>query len=158
MKKILLLILVGTLIGCKNFQTKKLSPDQIVEEEMEHMDFEALDSYPSFEICDKKIDKAAKRQCFEKEVSKRIYKTLGKHVVILKDSIYEKIELTITISAQGKAKLAELSISDRLEHQIPDIKKWLNQGVTDLSDIYPAEKRGVPVSSRFKIPLIIASN
>lgn len=157
MKKLLLIFLVGAFVGCKNFETKKLSSEQIMQEEMENIDFENLDSYPSFEICDKYSSQEDKKQCFSDEITIRIFQTLGQHEVILKDSVYEKIEMTINISSNGTPELAHAVISDSLKNEIPEIENWLEQALKELPTIYPAEKRGVPVSSSFKLPLVIES-
>lgn len=158
MKQVLLLILLVAVISCKNFETKKLSSDELIQEEMRGLDFANLDTYPTFKSCDSVSSDAAVKRCFEAEVTKHIYELLGQHEVTLKDSIYEEINLVIIISSKGKPNIDQAEISEELEEQIPNIRKWLDEGVSGLPKIYPAEKRGVPVSSKFKLPLVIQSD
>lgn len=144
--------------GCKNFEVRKLSSDELVREELEQIDWESLDSYPSFEVCDNQTDKMQKRQCFEQEVAKHIFEYLQKHEVVLKDSIKEQVELILIVSAEGNIALDDIALSSQLENQIPEIKNWLKQAVEQLPAIYPAEKRGIPVKSKYKLPLVIESD
>ena len=158
MKQFLFLILLGAVISCKNFETKKLSSEELIQEEMKGLDFANLDTYPTFKSCDSVSSNAAVKRCFEAEVTKHIYEVLGQHDVTLKDSIYEEINLVIVVSSKGEPSIDQADVSAELKEQIPDIRKWLDEGVSGLPKIYPAEKRGVPVSSKFKLPLVIQSD
>jgi len=158
MKRLLPVILcLCALVGCKDFQTKKLSSEKLVQDELKTIDWKSLDTYPSYDSCDDYSTKVLRKKCFEKETSKHIYRSLSEHKVTLKDSVHEKIELTIAISAKGKPSLDKAVIPKALKNEIPDIREWLEGAVTGLPKIYPAEKRGVPVSSKFKLPLVIES-
>lgn len=158
MKKLLFFFLAMTLIGCKNFEVKKLSSEQLVREELDQIDWERLDSYPSFDACEVYADKMEKKQCFEKEVTFHIMEFLQKHEVVLKDSIREQVELILVVPVEGKPALEAIMISPTLENKIPEIKDWLEESIAELPKIYPAEKRGIPVKSSYKLPLIIESN
>lgn len=157
MNRNLLVIILFTLVGCKNFETKKLSSEKLVRDRLEHMDWKSLDTYPSFDACNSYSDKKAKKNCFEKEISSHIFKVLGRRDVVLKDSIHEEIELIIVISSKGKPSIEKFVIPENIENQIPKIEIWLKDAISSLPKIYPAEKRGVPVKSTFKLPLLIQS-
>lgn len=156
-KFLLVFLVIAVMCGCKNFTTEKVTPQQIVKRELAHLDWHDLDSYPSFVSCADSLSKQAKQVCFEQKLSTHIYTVLSQHQVHLTDSIYEKIELVIRISAEGKPSLEKVYVSELITTKIPDIKKWLNQAILSLPEIYPAEKRGIPVSAKFKLPLIIQS-
>jgi len=159
MNKFLLVFLVVAVAGgCKNFTTEKVSSEQIVKREMAHLDLHDLDSYPAFVTCADSLSKQAKQRCFEQQLTTHIYTVLSQHHVHLKDSVYEKIELVIKIAPNGKPSLENVYASKLILTKIPDIKKWLNQAILSLPEIYPAEKRGVPVAAKFKLPLLIQSN
>lgn len=157
MQKFLYIIIVFSLLSCREFETKKLSSNELVQEEIKHIDWKNLDTYPTMDLCDAFTSKTEKRKCFENEISKHIFEVLEKYEVVLKDSIREELVLNILISREGIATLENVEISDSLIHQIPELKEWLNTAVSELPTIYPAEKRGIPVSSNFKLPLIIQS-
>lgn len=157
MKSIGYFILLIFLWGCKDFETKKLSSEELLEEELKELDWNNLDTYPDIKDCESYSSTQEKKHCFEREITGHIYQSLSEHEVTLKDSIYEKIYLSIKISTEGQPSLEEVKLSDRLEYEIPDLKDWLHQSIRELPQIYPGEKRGVPVTSEFKLPLIIQS-
>ncbi len=157
MKRLLLLFIAMLVVGCKNFETQKFSSEQIVKQELARMDWDELDTYPSFGECDGLPTKAERKQCFEQQFSRHIFKVLSQHQVELKDSIHQQLVLTIAISAEGIPSLDKLTIPQEVKAQIPEIRTWIEQAISNLPKIYPAEKRGVPVASKFKLPLIIQS-
>lgn len=157
MKRWLFFLLAISLLGCKNFETKKISSDAIVQEEMQHIDWRHLDSYPSLDICERETDENYKKRCFETEITKHLFLILAQHEVTLKDSVREEVELKIYISNRGIPSLEQMIISDSLKKEIPELEAWLKEGISGLPTIYPGEKRGIPVGSYFKLPLIIQS-
>lgn len=157
MKGFLFVLIVFSLFSCKEFETKKLSSSDIVEEEIKHIDWKNLDTYPSFDECDQYSIKSEKQNCFENEITKHIFEVLMQNEVVLKDSIREEVILNILISKEGKPSIKNISVSDTLLKQIPELETWLIDAVADLPKIHPAEKRGIPVSSNFKLPLVIQS-
>ncbi len=157
MKRFLLIFIAFSFFSCKEFETKKLSSSEIAAEEIKHIDWKNLDTYPSLSICEDQSSKSANKQCFENEVSKHIFEILAHQEVNLKDSIREEVVLNIVISKEGKPFIDHISISDSLKNQIPELENWLKNAVADLPEIHPAEKRGIPVSSNFKLPLVIQS-
>ena len=51
--------------SCNYFDAKKVSADDILEEELQTFTWNEVDEYPSFEMCDSLSSKAEKKQCFE---------------------------------------------------------------------------------------------
>lgn len=158
MKKLLLFVITVSVLGCKHFETQKLSSDQIYQDELKQIDWKDLDTYPSLDACDDASTQKARQTCFGQAVSQHIYRALNTHKVVLKDSIHQEIELVIAISDKGKTTLDQVEIPAEVNRQIPEIKKWLQEAVESLPKIYPAKKRGVPVASKFKLPFIIQAN
>lgn len=155
MNKQLLFLLAFLMLGCKNFETKKLTVEQITQDELEQVDWKNLDTYPSFDACNKYASKIAKKDCFENEISSYIFKALKNENVELEDSINVKMELTINISEKGQPALDSISIPRKAKSRIPKLQNIIEEAITSLPKIYPAEKRGIPVKSSFKLPLVI---
>ncbi len=157
MKKILLVFLVGIVVSCKNFEWKKVSSKQIYQNELQHLNWNDLDTYPAFKDCEEYVEKVKRKKCFEEEISRHIYSVFQQHKIILKDSVHQKMILVIAISEKGKPSLDTLLMTDLLRLKMPHIKMWLDSAITNLPKIYPGEKRGVPVASKFKLPLVISA-
>ncbi|MGO3706821.1 MAG: hypothetical protein ACTJGD_07535 [Mesonia hippocampi] len=159
MQKINLLLLgvVFLCFGCKDFETKKVSSTKIVEEELKHIDWKAIEQYPSFEVCKKTTEKQQQKACFEQHLSAYIYEELATHQVISNDSINQKIVLYIKIDATGKPNIDSIQAPKTLFLKLPELSNWLTEAVVKLPKIFPAQKRGIPVSTNYKLPLQIVT-
>lgn len=157
MQKIIGCILVVILFGCKNFETNKISSEEILQEQLRQIDWKEVENYPTFPECENCNDKEAQKRCFQQKLSSHIYASLAKHQVIISDSVEEKIWLQLTFSAEGKPSLDSVRSTSVLKQEIPQLQEWLDSAVMDLPKIYPAQKRGIPVKTSFKLPLLITS-
>lgn len=147
------------LIGCKDFEVRKVSADDIFREEVNQIDWKNVDTYPSFEECKDKAKKEDQKSCFKEHLITEIMTSLSKNDIILEDSLNEKLILNIEISEQGKPQIIGTEMSSHLKEEIPEIEDWLSRSIEELSRIYPAEKRGIPVAVKLQLPLrITASN
>ena len=48
-----------------------------------------------------------------------------------------------------------MEIDSIVSRQLPEIASWLEQSVDSLPKIYPATKRGIPVVTTFRMPIVI---
>lgn len=159
MRKLLFtILLLSSVLGCKNFETKKVSKDELKSQSMKQVDWNQLGRYPSFPVCRKLESKTEKRQCFEKQMVEKIYRDLGNRDIVLVDSVREEVRLYVKISKTGKTHLRKVAVSDSLEQQIPELKKWLEESIENLPELSPGYKRGIPVQTNFQIPIVVQSD
>ena len=59
------------------------------------------------------------------------------------------------ISAKGKLEITKAEIDTLVLNQIPDLENLVLKSIDSLPQIYPAIKRGQPVTSVFTLPLIV---
>ena len=119
------------------------------------IDFTSVDFSPSFKVCDTLIDKSKKTNCFRKTMRQEIYKSLEKYSIKLKHPIDETIEVVITIQSNKEVKLSAIKVSDSLLREIPRLQEMIEKSIEALPDIYPAIKRGIPVTTAYTIPIKI---
>lgn len=155
MKKTLLLIFLVVLASCNNFETKKISSKQVLDQETKSLNWKEVDEYPAFENCKEITELAAAKRCFETTVANSIYAYLEKQQPIVTEAIDDTLVLYLEISKNGKPTIDSVSVDTTVTNQLPNIKLWLTQSVDSLPKIYPASKRGLPVSSIFKMPILI---
>lgn len=155
MKKTLLLIFLVVLASCNNFETKKISSKQVLDQETKSLNWKEVDEYPAFENCKEITKLAAAKGCFETTVANSIYAYLEKQQPIVTEAIDDTLVLYLEISKNGKPTIDSVSVDTTVTNQLPNIKLWLTQSVDSLPKIYPASKRGIPVSSIFKMPILI---
>ncbi|WP_283641295.1 hypothetical protein [Mesonia mobilis] len=151
------LLLLLLCFGCQNFETKKISSEDLVEEELKELNWQEVEVYPAFEACENLSETQAKKSCFEQQFALQLHESLQQKKVILSDSIQEKMLLYISINANGKPSLDSLETSALIEEKMPQMQSWLQESIQKMPKIYPARKRGIPVKTSFKLPLVIAS-
>ncbi|WP_162985017.1 hypothetical protein [Mesonia aquimarina] len=156
MGKITLGFFLILFFGCKNFETKRVCSEEILQDELKQIDWNAIETYPTFANCEKYTE-SEQQDCFEQTFSKHIYAFLATKKVVLSDSINEKIWLHLSINSEGKPSLDSVHLSQTLVDNLPKFKTWLDSSVISLPKIYPARKRGIPVATNFKLPLRIES-
>lgn len=155
MRKFLLLILFPILTGCNNFETRKISSEEVLDQESKILNWKEVDEYPAFENC-KNIDELTKsRECFEATLANSIYAYLARQEPIVTQAIDDTLILYLEITKTGKPIIDSVFVDTMVTNQLPDLKVWLQQSVDSLPKIYPAIKRGIPVSSAFKMPIVI---
>lgn len=157
MYKITFGILVMLLVGCKNFETKKISSEEVLNEQLQDFNWKEVDVYPSFATCDEFSQKQALKECFETTMTKYLYQALAQHHIASGDTINATVMVYLAISDQGEPKIDSLAISEKLARQIPDLKKWIVSGIDSLPEIFPARTRGIPVATKFILPIKVIS-
>ena len=154
MKRTLLLLLPIFLFAC-NFETKKISSEEVLELESQSLNWKEVDEYPAFEDCQNEMELTAARDCFEREVAESVYAYLAKQQPVVTEAINDTLLLYLEISKEGRPRIDSVEIDSTTINQLPEIRTWLTQSIDSLPKIYPASKRGIPVSTVFKMPILI---
>lgn len=154
MKKPLLLLLVFISAAC-NFETKKISSEEVLEQESRSLNWREVDEYPAFENCREQTELTAARNCFEAKVTQTIYSVLAAQQPVVTESINDTLFIYLEITKNGTPKIDSVKIDTTITNQLPKIEEWLKQSIDSLPKIYPASKRGIPVSTVFKMPVVV---
>lgn len=155
MKKILFLILFPLVLGCNNFETKKISSEEVLDQETRSLNWKEVDEYPAFANCKNISELEKARECFEATVANSVNAYLARREPIVTESIDEVVYVHLEISKTGKPTIDSVEVDTLVTNQIPELKMWLKQSIDSLPKIFPASKRGIPVSSVFKMPIVI---
>ncbi|WP_029036728.1 hypothetical protein [Salinimicrobium xinjiangense] len=156
MKKTLLLaILSFLLVSCEEFQTRKISSEEILSEETRDFNWHEVDQYPAFEECRNITEVQAAKACFGNKVSQYFYSRLEAKQPVVTEEIDDTLFLYLRISEKGTPAIDSMEIDSLVRIQLPDIDEWLYQSVDSLPKIYPATKRGIPVQTTFRMPVVI---
>lgn len=146
------LILLISITSCDKFSFSK---DKKVEVLDTHVDFSSVDTFPSFKVCDTIIDKQEKMDCFRTTIHQKIGEELQKFSLSIKDSIDEVIYVDLIINAKGIFLLDAIQSSDTIKRELPKLDSLLKASVEKLPKIYPANKRGIPVTTKYRLPIRI---
>ncbi len=148
-----LLILFST--SCEYFNFNKKSNLQEVDT---IIDFSSVDVFPTFEACKSFIDKVKKTDCFRTTIHKHISESLAKHQLEVKKPIDETIQVSVLINNKGVVSVQQISSSEMLKKEIPTIDSLITISLQDLPKLFPATKRGIPVTTQYQIPIQIHVN
>lgn len=121
-----------------------------------NLDYSSVDVSPSFRVCDSLIEKDKKDTCFRTTLRQEIFSSLAKQSIQVPQSVDETIEVAITIQSNKEVKLTSIKSSDSLMTIVPSLKAILKKSVEELPAVYPAIKRGIPVTTVYKLPIRIA--
>ena len=154
MRKSILPALLFLCLSC-NFETKKISSEEVLEQESKALNWKEVDEYPAFEECKNLSELTEARSCFEKKINQTIISVLVAQQPVVTKSIDDTLYLYLEIDHSGNPKITEIEVDTTITNQLPDIRKWLRQSIDSLPKIYPANKRGIPVSTVFKMPVVV---
>ena len=158
MKLFCVFLLVFVLTSCEYFNVKKTSSEAILEEELQTFNWNDVDEYPSFSLCDSLSVKEDRKGCFQSVLTVHIWEYLKGEKLVVSQDINDTIILNFQVSEKGSLKLLDAKIDSLTLQEIPDINKLLQQSLDSLPKIFPAIKRGQQVTTEFKLPIIINVN
>ena len=154
MRKSLLIVFILILTSC-NFETKKISSEEVLEQESRSLNWKEVDEYPAFEECKNETKLDAAKNCFERKVATTIYSFLASQQPVVTESINDTLFIYLEITKEGKPQIDSVKVDTTVTNQLPEIEEWLAQSIDSLPKIYPASKRGIPVSTVFKMPVVV---
>ncbi len=138
--------------SCDKFSFNKNKNIQVLDT---IVNFSSVDVSPSFKPCDSIIDKTKKTDCFRVTIHQKIGEELQKHSFTIKDSISETVYVNLVINSKGKIVLDEIQSSENIKHQLPELDSLLKVSIQKLPTIYAAIKRGIPVTTKYRLPIRI---
>ena len=155
MNKINCLLILLFILSCKDLKVKKTSSEAILNEELNAFNWNEIDQYPSFSICDSFVEKAEKKDCFQNTISNHIYSSLANEQITVTQNINDTVIIQFQISEKGKLSFLNIKTDTLTLQEIPNLKSLITNSIYNLPEIFPAIKRGQQVKTAFKLPLII---
>ncbi len=156
MKKTLFLIFLCLIfVSCEEFKTRKISSEEILVEETRDFNWHEVDQYPAFSECRSITEVEAAKSCFGNKVAQYFYSRLEAKQPVVTEALDDTLYLYLKISEKGKPEIDSMEIDSLVIVQLPEIRTWLSQSVDSLPKIYPATKRGIPVKTTFRMPIVI---
>jgi len=144
------LILVIFCTSCDKFPFSKKNQLPVLDTVI---NFNEVDFSPSFAVCDSLVEKDAKSACFRTNIHQKIGEELQKKVLTIKDSVDEIVIVHLLIDAKGILKLEQIEASEVIMEQLPTLDSLLAISIQNISKIYPAIKRGIPVKTKYILPI-----
>ncbi|GAA4294226.1 hypothetical protein [Aestuariibaculum suncheonense] len=155
MRLIGVFLIFSLIASCDYFNVKKTSSEAILKEELKTFNWNDVDEYPSFSVCDSLIDSKEKQACFSEVLTSHILGFLQHEMIIVTKDVNDTINLEFKLSEQGVLTLVEAKIDSLTMAEIPNLQELISQSLDSLPKIFPASKHGQQVKTAFNLPIII---
>lgn len=147
-------VIAGSFQSCEYFGNNRVSKEAIVKEELESIDWNTVDGYPSFSSCENLSEVEAKH-CFENTLTSFFYEALSNHPIKVSKSINDTVFVELLIDSDGTIKFLQAIKSDLVMEQIPDFDTIIQRSMESVPKAFPANKRATPVATKFKLPILL---
>lgn len=158
MQKLFVFLLIISATSCEYFNAKKITSETIYNEELKMVNWNAVDTYPTFSVCDTFESKNEKKTCFENTLSQHITSSLQNEAIVVSQDIEDTVVLEFQISELGEITVKHINLNAVTVLEIPEIKNMIASSLNTLPQVFPAIKRNQPVKTEFKLPIVIAVN
>ena len=155
MKRIIPLLFFVIFNSCDYFDKKKIDTKTIVEEELKSIDWNDVDQYPTFSICDSTDNK---KMCFEDVLRNRLNEQLAKQNIVVSEDVSDTVVLKIHIDKTGAFSIKDILSEQTTKELIPQLDSLLRHSFDSLPKIHPAIKRSQQVATEFNLPVVVNIN
>ncbi|MGG5576427.1 hypothetical protein ACPDHL_03675 [Myroides sp. C15-4] len=141
--------------SCQWMSARLPNEQQLLEEELNKIDWTKVDLYPSVVSCDSIFDEESRKECFfayireELEANFRVDTLRGTFAHI------DTLNILVTIQPDAQVSLVLYQLNDSLKQHLKSVDSLLQEKSKTLRNLSPAMKRGVPVTSQFVLPLVL---
>ena len=123
------------------------------------VDYNEVDVYPLFLDCNNCDTSEKQNLCFEMELIRRLQKITDKNNLGANEQFRDTVMVDILVGTNGKISISKIHKNDMVMEQIPELDSLLYKSISELpAAVQPSLKRGIPVNSVFKLPIIVSSN
>lgn len=155
---LLVLIVSFGISSCQFFETQKISSEKLLEEEIKSISWNEVDSYPIFKECEGVSEKLATKSCFETTLIQHLNQSINSENTIVSTDLDQEILIDFEVNEKGKLLVRTIKIDSIIKKQLPLLEQHILQSLDSIQPIAPAYKRGIPVKTTFKLPIIIKTN
>ncbi len=155
MKRLFCLMLICLLTSCDFFTSKEEKTTQLVNKELQQIDWTDVDNYPLFENCDETVTKIAQRICFERELLEHCSKTLKQFDYHINTETDPKVLVDFLVDQDGRITIVNIQKDTAIDAEMPEFDQIIAKAIKNVPPLAPALKRGIPVRTKFRIPIVL---
>lgn len=150
------LLLLAT--SCQFFETEKVSSEEIFNDEIKTINWKDVDRYPSFPECENNLEKQDQKDCFINTVTTHLYQAISDGNLIAAREINDTVEVDFEVDSYGNLSIRNLRIDSLIQKDFPHLRMKILNSIDSLQPVAPAYKRGIPVKTKFTLPVIIKTD
>lgn len=142
------LIFLFLLICSCNFEAQQEKEvEKLVKSELERISFNQVDQHPYFPNCNE-YEEQDNLDCFYQEFKKHLISELDLSSLQIEE--HTQLSLIISVNSNGKISLKECQSTNLNNSEIESV---FQTQIQKMPQLFPAQKRGVLVSSEYQIPV-----
>mgnify|MGYP001820161794 CR=1 FL=1 len=145
------------LSSCDLFTSSEVKTQQLVEKELQAINWNDVDQFPLFGDCNETAPKPSQKECFENTLLSHFSMTLEEFEFILDKDVEEAVYVDFLVDKEGKISVLNIDKSRIIQEQIPEFDGIVSRSLKSLPPLEPALKRGIPVNTRFRIQIVLNS-
>jgi hypothetical protein len=157
MKKALALLFLILISSCQYFGGEVPSKKELLDKELNAINWNEVDEFPSFSECDKIKDERMQKQCFFEFLTQTIQEKLTSDTLANLYPELDTIEVKVTVFPNSTMKFEPQFPKDSTAYDTIKIDSILKSRLINFPKVNPATKRGLPVKTQFILPVIIKS-
>jgi hypothetical protein len=131
------------------------SEQELLQKELQTINWKEVDEFPSFVDCDKLDNKAKRQLCFFEYLTQLIQQKLSSDTLSILYPELDTIEVLVTIFPDAKMKFEPQFSKDSVTYDTNKIDSILQARLVNFPKVNPAIKRGIPVKTKFILPVIL---
>lgn len=155
-RSVIFISILMVTISCDFISPKKSTPrnSALIDTEI---DFNDVDVYPLFMDCNNCDSSEKQNLCFEMELIRRLQKLTSKNFLDATGKVNDTVLLDILVNTEGKISIINIYKNDIVTKKIPELDSLLYNSIASLpAAVQPSLKRGIPVNSMFKLPIVVS--
>ncbi len=157
MRNVMVLCGLCLFTSCDWFSSKEEKVQKLVDEELKSIDWNDVDQYPLFADCDETASKLDQKACFESVVLVHFSSVIQDFEFVMEETINDTIYVDFLTDHEGAITVLEVEKNEIITTHVPEFEAIVIQTLKTLPKAAPALKRGIPVSAKFRIPVILNS-
>lgn len=151
------ILLLLTLQSCQYFDKKVPNEQELLDKQLKEINWNEVDEYPSVNDCEKLTDATQRKQCFFEFLTATIQQKLGVDTLSIMFPKLDTIEVKVTVLPNSDMEFEPQFPKDSVAYDTIKIDSILRVRLVDFPKVNPAIKRGIPVKTKFVLPVIIKS-
>ncbi len=155
MKKSSILFLFFFVVSCQFFDKKVPNETELLQQELQKINWSEVDEYPSVYACDTMQNTATQKQCFFNYISQEIQQKISVDSIQILYPNIDTIQVKVTVFPDKTTIFETQKPKDTLSYSFKKIDSIIQTKLANFPPIEPASKRGVKVKTQFILPVII---
>jgi hypothetical protein len=155
MKKAIALFLVSLCFSCQYFEKKVPNEKELLDKQLKEINWNEVDEYPSVADCEKLSDATQRKQCFFEFLTTTIQQKLAVDTLATLFPKLDTIEVKVTVFPNSTMEFEPQFPKDSVAYDTIKIDSILRIRLVNFPKVNPAIKRGIPVKTKFVLPVII---